>query len=102
MENPLLYLCDFFFKGAVQLSVRRDVMGPGWVEMSVHGYKVGDIRMWVLNYCAPFVYNAGGTNQTIRYVLYACLCWQFLLYVFYISKYKLIGRKYPCMQMSSQ
>lgn len=52
------------------------------------------IKMWYLNYCSPFIYNTVGSSQTIRFILYSCLAVEFIVYIFYIIKYKWFG----CMQ----
>ena len=47
--------------------------------------------MWYLNYCSPFLYDTNSTVQTIRTILYSTLALQYLVYVFFISKYKFFG-----------
>lgn len=47
--------------------------------------------MWYLNYCSPFIYNTTGSPQVIRYILYSCIAVEFLVYIFYIAKYKWFG-----------
>ena len=48
--------------------------------------------MWFLNFCAPFIYGGSGYEQVIRYIIYITIIIEFLLYAFYIAKYKLTGR----------
>lgn len=57
--------------------------------------------MWFLNYCSPFIYNTVGSAQTIRYILYSCIAIEYLVYVFYIAKYKWSGGMSIISQRSS-
>ena len=54
--------------------------------------------MWYLNYCSPFIYGTVGTSQVIRYILYSCIAVEFLVYIFYIVKYKWFGGKHQLRQ----
>ena len=47
--------------------------------------------MWYLNYCAPFIYDQGGSAQIIRYLFVASLIIEYIIYLFYIFKYKCMG-----------
>ena len=57
--------------------------------------------MWYLNYCAPFIYDQGGSAQTIRYFFIATLAIEYIIYLFYIFKYKCTGCTYPPTQNRS-